>query len=139
MSDRTVGVRDGLAEHLQSLVLRGRSEREVARVRQKPLRFDDPVDLILNSLVLVCVRCSAERTGHGSRGLRPLGRVSFVDNDREVAALMLRSDVVEDVGELLHRGDDDLLARLNRAAKITRAGSVDDRRADLQERLDCLG
>ncbi len=42
-------------------------------------------------------------------------------------------------GELLHRGDDDLLARRDRPTQVSRTIRVDNRRADLQERLDGLG
>jgi len=64
--------------------------------------------------------------------------VGLIDDDGEVAALMLGADVIENVGKLLHRCDDDLLARRDRPAQVSRAVRVDDCRADLQERLDGL-
>ena len=114
-----VRVRDGLPEHLQRLVLRGRGERKVARVGQQLLGFDDPVDLILDALLLIAVLPTAECTGDRRRRLRALRGVGFIDHDREAAPLVLCADVVEDVGELLDRGDDDLLASRDRPAQVT--------------------
>ena len=45
------------------------------------------------------------------------------------AAAVLVADLVEDERELLHRGDDDLLARLEELAQVAGAlGVADDRR-----------
>jgi len=40
----------------------------------------------------------------------------LVDDDRETAVAVLAADVVEDEREFLDRGDDDLLAALDKAA-----------------------
>ena len=60
----------------------------------------------------------------------------LVDDDREVPAAVLVADLVEDERELLHRGDDDLLAALDELAQVARVLGVADRRADLGELLD---
>ena len=44
------------------------------------------------------------------RGPPALAGVRLVDDDREAPAAVLAADLVEDERELLHRGDDDLLA-----------------------------
>ena len=50
----------------------------------------------------------------------------------------LGRDLVEDEGELLHRGDDDLLALLDELAQIAGVLGVAHRRAHLHELLDGL-
>ena len=49
---------------------------------------------------------------------------------------MLVADLVEDERELLHRGDDDLLALCDELAQVAGVLGVADRRADLRELLD---
>ncbi len=99
------------AEHLQGLVLRRGCEGEVAGVGQHLPRLDDAVDLssvvsfILSSRLgqchAHCGSCTAALAGMG-----------FVNDDGELPAPMLLSDLVKDEGERLHCGDDYLLAAL---------------------------
>ena len=49
---------------------------------------------------------------------------------------MLVADLVEDERELLHRGDDDLLALVDELAQVARVLGVTHGRADLGELLD---
>ena len=44
----------------------------------------------------------------------------FVDDDGEAPAALLVANLVENEGELLHRRDDDFLARLDEAAQVSR-------------------
>ena len=103
-------------ENLQGLVLRRRRECEVRGVGQELLCLDDPVDLVLEGvivLVVVFLGSSAEGLGHGARGLSSLAGMGLVDDDGETAVLMVLADVVQDERELLDGGDDDFLALLD--------------------------
>ena len=50
--------------------------------------------------------------------------MGLVEDDREAAVLMPRSNIVEDERELLHRRDDDLLAVGDEAAKVAATGKA---------------
>ena len=58
--------------------------------------------------------------GHRDRrgGASTLARMCLVDDDGEPAAPLLVPDLVDDEGELLDRGYDDLLARLDEPSKV---------------------
>ena len=60
----------------------------------------------------------------------------LVDDDGEALATMLIADLVEDHRELLHRGDDDLLARLQELAQRAGPIGMSDDRCHLSELLD---
>ena len=70
------------------------------------------------------------------RGAPALARVRLVDDDREAPPAVLAADLVEDERELLHRGDDDLLALGDELAQVARVLGVADRGAHLGELLD---
>ena len=70
------------------------------------------------------------------RGASALARVRLVDDDGEAPAAVLAADLVEDERELLHRGDDDLLALGDELAQVARVLGVADGRAHLRELLD---
>ena len=57
--------------------------------------------------------------------------MGLVDDDGEAAPALLVADLVEDEGELLHRGDDDLLAALDEPAQVPGALGVPHRGRDL--------
>ena len=60
----------------------------------------------------------------------------LVDDDRKASVFVLRTDVIEDKRELLNRGDDDLLAVGDEAAKIAGMLGMPDGCANLGELLD---
>src|SRR6266550_5455054 len=62
--------------------------------------------------------------------------MSLIDDDREIALAVLRADLFQDEGKLLHRRNDDLLAALNELSKIARVFRVADRRPYLSKLLD---
>lgn len=62
----------------------------------------------------------------------------LIDDDREAPVPMLPADIVENEGEFLDGGDDDLLTGVQKPAEVTRAVGVTDGRAHLHEATDRL-
>ena len=62
--------------------------------------------------------------------------MGLIDDDGEPSAALLVADLVEDEGEFLHRRDDDLPARFDKAAQVARTIGVAHRRPDLGILLD---
>ena len=124
------------AEDFQRLVLRRRGEGEVAGVRQQLLRLHEPVDDVLDRFLVFLGPGLRERHGQRGRGAPALTRVRFVDHDGEPPPAVLAADLVEDERELLHGGDDDLLALGDERAQVAGVLGVPDRRAHLGELLD---
>ena len=60
----------------------------------------------------------------------------LVDDDGEAPPAVIAPDLVEDERELLHRGDDDLLALGDKLTEIARVLGVSDGGSDLGELLD---
>ena len=60
----------------------------------------------------------------------------LVDDDCEVPIPLAVPDLVQNVGELLHRGDNDLLARLDEAAQTPGSTGLSDGCANLRELAD---
>ena len=127
---------DRLAENLQCLVLGSCCECVVAGIRQHLSSFHDAVDSILGRLVLPLGTNHRKGSTHGCGCLATLAGVCLIDQYRERTCPVLAADVLQNEGELLNRGDDDLLAALNELAEITRAFGVAHRRSDLGELLD---
>ena len=129
--DRAVGLRVRRAEDLQRLVLGRGREGEVARVGEQLARLHQPVDPVLEGLLVLHSAGLGERLRHRRAGAPALAGVRLVDDDGEAPPALLVADLVEDEGELLHRRDDDLLAGLDEAAQVARAVGMAHRRADL--------
>ena len=125
------GCGSGCAEYLQRLVLWRRGEGEVARVGKQPARLHEPVDPVLEGLVLSLRAGFGERLRHRRAGAPALAGVRLVDDDGEAPPALLVADLVEDERKLLNRRDDDLLAGLDEAAQVARAVGVAHRRAHL--------
>jgi hypothetical protein len=117
-----------LAEQLQRLVLRRGGEGVVAGVGQQLARcdalFDFRIHRILRGVFLerFLVGLAADRTTHQGpvhlgRGLAALAGMRLVDQQRELLVAQV-AQLVEDEGELLHRGDDDLLAPAQEVAQL---------------------
>ena len=134
--DGAVRLRVGLAEDLQRLVLRRGGEGEVARVGQELLGLHQPVDLVLGGLVLLLCPDGRECHREGSGRASALAGVRLVDDDGEAPPAVLAADLIEDEGELLHRGDDDLLPLGDEPAQVAGVLGVADGRAHLGELLD---
>ena len=134
--DGAVGLPFGNAEELQRLAFRGGCEGEVAGVRQQLARLHQAVDLVLVRLLLAAGAGLGESAR--DRGARPaaLAGVGLVNDDREPASALFVADGVQDVGELLDRRDDDLLAALEELAEVRRAVGVADGCRDLGVLLD---
>ncbi len=126
----------GLAEDLQRLVLGRGGEGEVAGVGQHLARFHDAVDDVLDGLLLFRCAGFAEGHAHRGRGAPALAGVGLVDDDGKAPAAVLVADLVQDEGELLHRGDDDLLAALDEPAQVARVLGMADGGRHLGELLD---
>ena len=131
MPHRAVRLRVRGAEDLQGLVLGRGGKREVTGVGQQLARLHQAVDLVLVGLLLVHLPGRRQRLRHRRAGTSALAGVRLVDDDREAAPALLVADLVEDERELLHRGDDDLLAALDEPPQIARAVGVPDRRRHL--------
>src|SRR5207247_7899880 len=125
-----------LTKDLERLVLGRGGEGEVARVRQKLLRFHNAVDLVLKCLVVFLCSTCGQRHADGGRCAPVLARVGLVDDNGELSASVLAADLVEDKWEFLHRGDDDLLTTLNELLKVARMLGVANGGADLGKLLD---
>ena len=127
---------NGGAEDLQGLVLGGRGEGEVAGVGQQLLALHDPIDLVLGGLVFFRRAGLPQRHGHGRRGPPALTRMGLVNDEGERVPAVLVADRVEDVRELLHRGDDDPLAVLEQGAEMARVVGMSHDGPNLRELLD---
>ena len=139
MAHRAVRLRVGSAEDFQRLVLGRGGKREVAGVGEQPARLHQPVDPVLEGFFLTRYGRRAvfrERLGHGRVGAAALAGVRLVDDDGEAPAAMLVADLVQDERELLHRGDDDLLAAFDEAAQVAGALGVADGGPDLRVLAD---
>ena len=77
-----------------------------------------------------------ERLAHACRRLAALAGVGLVDDDREGVSAVGVADLLVDERELLHRGDDDLLAGLDGRPQLGGGPHVGDRRTDLGELPD---
>ncbi len=133
---RAVGLRLGLAEDLERPVLRRGGEGEVAGVGQQLLGLHQPVDPVLQRLVVVLGAGRGKRHRHRRRRAPALTRMRLVDDDGEAAPAVLGPDLVQDERKLLHRGDDDLLALGEKQAQVARVLRVPHRGAHLRELLD---
>ena len=131
MPHRPVRLRVRGAEDLQRLVLGRSGKREVTGVGQQLARLHQAVDLVLVGLLLVHLAGRRQRLRHRRAGASALAGVRLVDDDREAAPALLVADLVENERELLHRGNDDLLAALDEPPQIARAVGVPDRRRHL--------
>ena len=122
--------RKGFAEDFERLVFRRRGEGEITGVLQHFARLLAFLKRIVDRILGVGSffiaggvgafdggGIAAERLAHGRRSSAPLAGMGFVDDDGEVFRLFGR-DFVQDVGEFLHRRDDDLFPLLDEAAKI---------------------
>ena len=94
--------------------------------------------LILSSVVSSSSSAPASESAHADRcrGLAALARMRLVDDDGEAPPPLLVPDLIEDVRELLHCGNDDLLAALDEPAEIIRAVGMADGGPDLGELPD---
>ena len=137
--DRAVGLRLRLAEDLQRLVFWRSGEGEVARVREHLLRLHPLLQGVVDRVLGVWRRL-AEGLADRSGGFPALAGVRLVDDDGKVPPAVpmvpIGPDLVQDEGELLHRGDDDLLTALDEPAQVARSLGVADGRAHLGELLD---
>ena len=106
-----------VAEQLQSLVFGRGGEGEIARVGEHFSRLHDAVDAVLGRFFLFFpLRC--ERRMHLSCGPPALAGMCLVDDYGELTAAVLVADLVENVGKLLHGGDDYLLPTLDERAVV---------------------
>ena len=119
--DGAVGLRVRFAEDLERLVLWCRGEGEIAGGREQLARLHQAVDLILVCLLIALFTGLGKCLGHGRAGLPALARMRLVDDDGEASPAVLVADLIQDEREFLHRGDDDFLARLDKAAQIARS------------------
>ena len=104
----------GISEQLESPVLRRGGEGEVAGIREQLLRLDDLVYLILEGVVIIDFDFGrGERHRHCRRGTSTMAGMRLVDDDGEITVAEVSGYLVQDERELLHRGDDDLLAALD--------------------------
>ena len=71
------------------------------------------VDLILVGFLLNCFPGVRKHLRHGRARTASLAGMSLIDDDGETSLNLLVTDLLQDKGELLHGGDDDLLAILN--------------------------
>ena len=95
--------------------------------------------LILSSVVSSSSSAPAVRERHATsrpRCVPPWLECASSMMMAKLPAAVLAADLVEDERELLHRGDDDLLAALDELAQVARVLGVADRRAHLGELLD---
>ena len=101
----------GQAKDFQGLVLGRGGEGKVAGVGQHLAGFNHPVDRVLEALILFRSAALGQGNVHLGRGPPALAGMGLVDEDSEGASPMIVANLVQDKGELLHCGDDDLLAR----------------------------
>ena len=125
-----------IAEDFQRPVLGRGGEGEVAGVGQHLAALHPAVDLVLGGFLLLLRAGLAQRRGHDGRGASALARMGFVDDDGETPVPVLVANGIHDDGELLDRGDDDLLALLNQLGETGRGFGVPHRGADLGELTD---
>ena len=115
----------------QRLILGSGGKREVARIGQHFPRFHDPVNLILERL-LVFVTALFGKGDVQFRGCpATLAGMSFVDDDREFPSTVLIPNFVKNDRKLLDGRNNDLLAALNKLPQITRVRGMADRGAYL--------
>jgi hypothetical protein len=133
---RAVRLRFGRAENLQRLVLGRGGEGEVTRVGQQLLGFHQPVDLVLQRLVLLLRARGCQRARHRRRRPSALTRMRLVNDDRKPPPAMFIPDFIQDERKLLHRGDNDLLAFGDELPQVARVLGVPHRRAHLGELFD---
>lgn len=81
-------------------------------------------------------RARCQRDVHLRRRAPALAGVRLVDDDGELPAPVLVSDLVQDERELLNRRDDDLFAFAQEAPQIAASHGVADRRRHLGELFD---
>ena len=133
---RRVALGIGFAEHLQRLVLRRGRESEVAGVRQHLPGLHDPVDLVLVALLFFRSAVLGQCDVHLRRRAAALAGMRLVNHDGELASPVLVADLVQDEGELLDRGDNDLLALAQEAPQVAAPLRMADCRGHLRELLD---
>ena len=137
MLDLAVRPGYGLAEHLQRLVLRRGGEGEIAGVGQHLPRLHDAVDRVLDRFVVFFGTAVADSAMFIAAAVRPpwLECASSMMMAK-LPLPVLVADLVQDERELLHRGDDDLLAVLDELPQVAGVLGVAHRGADLGELLD---
>ncbi len=107
-AERTIGLAH--AEEFEGLVLGSGGEGEVAGVGKHLPRLHDADDFVFGGLFLLFLAMFGEGHLHFGRGASALAGVRFVNNDGELLSAVLTADFVEDEGEGLNGGNDDLLA-----------------------------
>ena len=131
--------RQGLAEHLQRLALGRGREGKIAGIGQhlacRHAFFQGLVHRVFGVGIPFPGVLRPQRLVHRRRGPPALAGVRLVDDDGEGLARLAR-DFVEDERELLHRGDDDLLAFFDEFPEIAGVFRVAHRGAHLHELLD---
>ena len=138
MPHLSVGLRLRFAEQFQGLVLRGGGEGQVGGVGEQPPAFDDAVDLVFEGVLVFIVGCCSfsQGLGHGAGGLPALAGVCLVDDDGEGPVPVVVSDVVQDEGEFLDGGDDNLLALFDEPPEVSGAFGMGHGGGDLGELPD---
>ena len=109
MLHRPVRLRVRVAEYFEGLVLGRGGKCEITGVGKEFFGLHEPVDLVFERFVLVRGFAFGKRLRYGGSCPSALTGMGFVNNDSETTVPMFVSDLVQDEGEFLHRGNNDLL------------------------------
>ena len=123
------------AEGFQCFVLRSGGKRKIAGIVQQLAPFHHSVDLILVIHFVIGSKPGKCKV-HLRRVSSALPGMSLIDDNGETVILVFRSDLRNDVRELLDRGDNNTLSIRNGFRKIAGMLCPCDRVADLHELLD---